>query len=153
MTFEDVDRPDEEDQSNKMVQPEIDQPTEADQLEDVNRPAEMDLTDELDQTEEVEESDLDEIPDSERAPGPTWLPIAAVGLVMLALGMLLGYMGRGQFGPEAQAARATATVQAAAVQTQAAGNQELVKYLASQTRHWKGPEDALVTIIEFSDYQ
>ncbi len=136
MTIEDGDRPEEEDQAEDMEQPE-----------------EMDLTDQVAQPEELDESNPDEDHISERTPGPTWLPMAAVSLVMLAVGMLLGYMGRGQFGPEAQAARATATVQAAAVQTQAAGNQELAKYLASQTRHWKGPEDALVTIIEFSDFQ
>lgn len=78
---------------------------------------------------------------------------ALIGLAMLLVGALLGYFGRGQFGPEAQAARATEQAQAVMVATQAAANAELMKYLAQNTRHFKGDPNAPVTIIEFSDYQ
>jgi protein-disulfide isomerase len=87
-----------------------------------------------------------------------------VGVAMLLAGILLGYFGRGQFGPEAQATRSTATAQAVALATQsavsaqtsatqAAANADLMKFLEENTRHYKGDPNAPVTIIEFSDYQ
>jgi protein-disulfide isomerase len=89
-----------------------------------------------------------------------WLVTLLVGLVMLVAGALLGYVGRGQFGPEAQAAKATSqaqdaldATQAVLAATQAAANADLMKYLTENTRHYKGDPNAAVTIIEFSDYQ
>lgn len=76
-----------------------------------------------------------------------------VGLAALVLGLFLGYVGRGQFGPEAQAAHATQTAVAQVSATQAAGLQGLMKNLVEHARHSKGPQDAKVTIIEFSDFQ
>ncbi len=96
---------------------------------------------------------LDDAPMGERPARQPWFTAVVVGVVMLAAGVLLGYFGRGEFGPEAVAARATATVAAAAVKTQAAGNQQLMEFLVKQVRHWRGSEDAKVTLIEFSDYQ
>jgi hypothetical protein len=112
--------------------------------------AECNMTD-----EEGIQTPIDDLPDDAPPPAKnnTWVITLVVGLAMLVVGALLGYVGRGQFGPEAQAARATQTVAAAAVQTQAAGNKELMDYLVKQTRHWRGPEDAKVVLIEFSDYQ
>jgi protein-disulfide isomerase len=72
---------------------------------------------------------------------------------MLAVGLFLGYVGRGQFGPEAQAVKATEAAQAVLAQTQAAAGAEMMKYLTDQARHFKGDENAPVTVIEFSDYQ
>jgi uncharacterized protein HemX len=99
----------------------------------------------------VEAEDEDEQETS--GSGRSWLVIALVAVAALAVGLLLGYVGRGQFGPEAQAAKATQTVVAGQSATQAAGNKQLMDYLIGQARHSKGPEDAKVTIIEFSDYQ
>ncbi len=105
----------------------------------------------VDQFEASEPEDLED--SDEPGTGRSWLPTIAVGIAALVLGLLLGYMGRGQFGPEAQAARATETASAAAVATRSAANQELMKYLIGQARHAKGPKDATATIIEFSDFQ
>jgi protein-disulfide isomerase len=98
--------------------------------------------------EAVEE--LQEVPSSG---GRTWLMVGLVGLIMLIAGILLGYIGRGEFGPEAQAAKATSAAQAVLAQTQAAANANLMEYLAQNTRHFKGDPNAAVTIIEFSDFQ
>ncbi len=100
-----------------------------------------------------ESLDLEEEEEEASSAGRGWGVTIMVGLAALALGLLLGYVGRGQFGPEAQAAKATQTVQAGMAATQAAGNQKLMDYLIGQSRHAKGPQDAQVTIIEFSDYQ
>jgi hypothetical protein len=76
-----------------------------------------------------------------------------VSLAMLVVGVLLGYFGRGAFGPEASATRGTATSAAAAVQTRSASNQDAMNMVISETRHWKGDANAPVTLIEFSDFQ
>ena len=87
-----------------------------------------------------------------------------VGVAMLLAGILFGYVGRGQFGPEAQAAKSTSTAQAVAAATQTAvyaeqaatqvaANADLMAFLTKNTRHYKGDPNAPVTIIEFSDYQ
>jgi len=100
--------------------------------------------------EEVEEEEISAPASTGRSP---WLTAALVGVLALALGLFLGYVGRGEFGPEARAAKGTASAVAVLEQTQAAGNQELLKYLSEQTRHFKGDANAPVTIIEFSDFQ
>lgn len=84
---------------------------------------------------------------------PNWGIVALVGVLMLAVGAFLGYTLRPLYGPEAQAAKATQAAAAVAAQTQAAQNQDLMKYAISQVRHWQGDENAPVTIIEFSDFQ
>lgn len=104
------------------------------------------LSDDL--SDELSEEQLDE-PASNRS----WLAAALVGLIMLAVGLVLGYVGRGEFGPEARAAEATAAARVAAEETQAAGNAEMMDVLVQNTRHFKGDENAGVTIIEFSDFQ
>jgi len=83
----------------------------------------------------------------------SWMAMAAVGLVALVIGVFLGYVGRGQFGPEAQAAKATASAEAVLAATRQASSAELMNYLRENTRHFKGDENAPVTIIEFSDFQ
>lgn len=83
----------------------------------------------------------------------SWLAPAAIGVLMLVVGLFLGYVGRGEFGPEAQAAKATEAAAAVAAQTQAANSAEMMNYLIENTRHFKGDENAPVTIIEFSDFQ
>ena len=96
------------------------------------------------------------LPETEAPPertGRTWLIAGAVGALMLVLGAFLGSYGRGQFGPEAQAAKAAASATAVAVETQAAASAQMMDYLIENTRHFKGDENAPVTIIEFSDFQ
>lgn len=82
-----------------------------------------------------------------------WISMAVVGLVALVIGVFLGYVGRGQFGPEAQAAKATASTEAMLAATRQASSAELMNYLRDNTRHFKGDVNAPVTIIEFSDFQ
>lgn len=106
-----------------------------------------------DQFEEVVEQPEELPPEPEEKQSRPWLLTAAVGVLMLAIGLLGGYVGRGQFGPEAQAARATDSARAVLAQTQAAAGAEMMKYLQDQARHVKGGETAPVTVIEFSDYQ
>jgi len=79
--------------------------------------------------------------------------IVIVGIAALLVGLVLGYLGRGTFGPEAMAANSTATADAGAVQTRAAQNQEVMTMLVNETRHFKGEANAPVTLIEFSDFQ
>lgn len=75
-----------------------------------------------------------------------------VGVVMLIIGLLGGYFGRTFIGgAEDQAAIPQAI---APVQSQGgAGNEELMTYLVSQVRHFRGDPDAPVTLIEFGDFQ
>jgi hypothetical protein len=81
------------------------------------------------------------------------LIIVVVGLVMLVLGMFLGYYGRPLMGPEAMIAKKTATAQAIAVQTQVVANKQIMDYLSGKLQHFQGYPNAPVTIIEFSDFQ
>jgi protein-disulfide isomerase len=69
---------------------------------------------------------------------------------MLLIGLLAGYYGRPLIGkPDQQA-----TVPQSIAPSQAgAGNEELMTYLVSQTRHFTGNPDAPVTLIEFGDFQ
>lgn len=75
-----------------------------------------------------------------------------VGVVMLIIGLLGGYYGRPLIG--GAEGRATAPQTIASAQSQGgAGNEELVAYLISQTRHFTGNPDAPATLIEFGDFQ
>jgi flagellar basal body-associated protein FliL len=113
------------------------------------------LMDDLEKVEEEPEEELEEVEEEKASKGGsrTWLIVGLVGLVMLVAGALLGYIGRGEFGPEAQAAKATSAAQAVLAETQAAANANLMEYLTQNTRHFKGDPNAAVTIIEFSDFQ
>ncbi len=93
------------------------------------------------------------IEEPEKRSGVVTKTTIVVALVALVVGFLLGYLGRGQFGPEAQARRATEAAQVALQATRQAANRELMKYLVQNGRHFKGDENAPVTIIEFSDFQ
>jgi len=73
-----------------------------------------------------------------------------VGVVMLIIGFLGGYYGR----PLVSGTEEQATVPQSIAPPQAgAGSEELMAYLVSQTRHFKGNPDAPVTLIEFGDFQ
>jgi hypothetical protein len=80
-------------------------------------------------------------------------PVAAV--VMLVVGLLLGYFGRPLL-----PAKASANSNAQATQVSQPGpagpatpTTDIMAYLVGQTNHFRGNESAAVTIIEFSDYQ
>lgn len=86
-----------------------------------------------------------------------------VGLAMLVLGLVAGYTARPLIAQQGSSAlTATPTTKAEAIAntpqpTVTAATQpsqdELMDYLISQTRHFRGNPDAPITIIEFSDYQ
>ena len=98
--------------------------------------------------EEPPDQEVETLPVSSRK----WMT-PLIGLVMLLIGVGLGYVGRGVIGPEATASRGTATAAAAAIQTRSASNQEVMAAIIAETRHFKGDENAPVVMIEFSDYQ
>ena len=91
----------------------------------------------------------------------TVLATAGVGLVMLVIGILVGYFGRPLVTPQPlEAAPATeAAVVASSAASQAnpsASNpspQALMEAVVAQTRHFRGDPNAPITIIEFSDFQ
>ena len=71
-----------------------------------------------------------------------------VGLVMLMAGLLIGYFGRPVVAAVPEAPEVSVNPN-----PQPRSQEELVAYLVTQTRHFKGSADAPVTIIEFSDFQ
>jgi hypothetical protein len=73
-----------------------------------------------------------------------------VGVVMLMIGLLAGYYGHPLIGGTKEQA---AVPQSIAPSQAGGGNEELMAYLVSQTRHFTGNPDALVTLIEFGDFQ
>ena len=103
--------------------------------------------------QESKEDDSGEVQEIAATPPKRYLPIILVGVAMLALGLVLGYYGRGSFGPEAAASKATGAAVAAAIQTRASANKEVMTMLIGATQHFKGDANAPVTIIEFSDFQ
>ena len=83
-----------------------------------------------------------------------------VGVLMLAIGLLGGYFGRPFLLPQSPesvasspSGMASPSDALASSQNQPSSPDELMAFVISQTRHFKGDPNALVTIIEFSDFQ
>ncbi len=77
-----------------------------------------------------------------------------VGVLMLAIGLLGGYFGRPLLLPQPPAGVASSQAEAAtSSQNQPANPDELMAFVVSQTRHFKGDPNASVTLVEFSDFQ
>lgn len=74
-----------------------------------------------------------------------------VGLVMLIVGLFGGYALRPLLDDRSEQPDVSLRQQPS--QDNAAGNPQLMEYLVSQTRHFRGDPDAPVTLIEFGDFQ
>jgi hypothetical protein len=78
-------------------------------------------------------------------------PVA--GVVMLVVGLLLGYFGRPLLVSSAGSSTQPTQVSQAGSGGVTTPTADVMAYLVSQTHHIKGNQNAPVTIIEFSDYQ
>jgi hypothetical protein len=85
-------------------------------------------------------------------------PIAAA--VMLVIGLLGGYFGRPLLEKDTRNTRTAAPVSlptsapaSGVVLPEFTSAEDLMDYLVSQAVHFKGDENAPVTMIEFSDFQ
>jgi hypothetical protein len=79
-----------------------------------------------------------------------------VGLVMLILGLFGGYYVRPLLSPQSEQTDVSLRSQPSAQDgagTGGASNPQLMEYLVSQARHFRGDENAPVTLIEFGDFQ
>jgi len=76
-----------------------------------------------------------------------------VGLVMLVLGVFGGYAIRPMVDAQSETPDVSLRQQPSQESAGAAGNPQLMEYLVSQTRHFRGDADAPVTLIEFGDFQ
>lgn len=107
--------------------------------------------------ESLETEDDDELDEElDNSPQRAWLtPVLAV--VMLVVGLFLGYTGRPIVQPLlAGKAAATQEAELPSVNPTLAPGQPtptLMEFLVSNTQHFKGDADAPITMIEFSDYQ
>ena len=95
------------------------------------------------------------------APRGHLLTTVLVGVVMLAIGLAAGYLGRPLVAPQSSDSGAVASADSpnpsSGGQTNpSAGSQAqptLMDAVVAQTRHFKGDPNARVTIIEFGDFQ
>lgn len=79
-----------------------------------------------------------------------------VGLVMLAVGLFSGYYIRPLLNAQTEQPNISIRSQQPSQNGEGAntaGNQELMDYLVSQARHFRGDPNAPVTLIEFGDFQ
>lgn len=76
-----------------------------------------------------------------------------VGLVMLIVGLFGGYAIRPMLDDQAGQPDVSLRQQPSPDGAGAAGNPQLMEYLVTQTRHFRGDPDAPVTLIEFGDFQ
>lgn len=88
----------------------------------------------------------------------TWLRSRPVfGVVMLVVGLLVGYFGRpaldARTSVTAPPASSSSASGAQGPQPMPQSQEDLLPYLVSQTRHWRGEANAPVTLIEFGDFQ
>lgn len=78
-------------------------------------------------------------------------PIAAI--LMLVLGLLVGFYGRPFIRAGDPSDESSAPPDVIPTADNSASQQELMKKIVAQTRHFKGDPSAPVTIIEFADFQ
>ncbi len=80
-----------------------------------------------------------------------------IGVVMLLVGLAAGYFGRpfinNVYPSEASIAKQEQASGQVSQEESPASTPTLMEYLVGQTRHFKGDQNAPVTLIEFSDFQ
>lgn len=76
-----------------------------------------------------------------------------VGLAMLIAGLIGGYAIRPMVDDQTVQPDVSLRQQPSQDGAGAAGNPQLMEYLVSQTRHFRGDPDSPVTLIEFGDFQ
>ncbi len=78
-----------------------------------------------------------------------------VGVVMLVFGLLVGYYGRPLMLSQVQSEASVNSELPIVIPTadNSAAQQDLMETVVAQTRHFRGDANALVTIIEFGDFQ
>jgi len=76
-----------------------------------------------------------------------------VALVMLIAGLFGGYAIRPVIDNQTEQPDVSLRGQPSQEDAGAAGNPQLMEYLVSQTRHFRGEPEAPVTLIEFGDFQ
>ena len=78
-----------------------------------------------------------------------------IGVLMLVLGLLVGYYGRPIMLNQAPSEASVNSESAVVIPTtdNSAAQQKLMETVLAQTRHFMGDPDAPVTIIEFADFQ
>jgi hypothetical protein len=77
-----------------------------------------------------------------------------VGIVMLVIGLAAGYFGRPLLTPNAKQPEAQVTAPVVSLPDEAPQSaEEMMEFLVSQVRHFRGDANAPVTMIEFSDFQ
>ncbi len=72
---------------------------------------------------------------------------------MLIIGLLGEHYGSPLIGGAEEQAAVPRIIAPAQPEGFEAGNEELMEYLISQTRHFKGDPNASVVLIEFGDFQ
>jgi hypothetical protein len=87
------------------------------------------------------------------APRSPILTTALVGVVMLAVGLAAGYLGRPLVAPQAADSDAVASTASANPSASSQAQPTLMDAVVAQTRHFKGDANARVTIVEFGDFQ
>ena len=109
--------------------------------------------------EEIAPIEVQEEPASLEAQKPPAITISIqswttpiVGVVMLVLGLLVGYYGRPLILNQAQSINSASPVVLPAADNSAT-QEKVMETVVAKTRHFKGDPDAPITIIEFADFQ
>ncbi len=160
--------PQPEAEGSQVTGPPSDEATPSSNAEATLLPVQPAVTADEDEEAEQEEEDEEEKPRRVRVRTRTnWLLTAVVGLGMLVLGGMGGYLAHSaQTAPSIEklaslereatvtaATAATVTAQQKAQQQPTPDMKAILAQLVAQTRHFKGDAKAPVTILEFSDFQ
>jgi hypothetical protein len=82
----------------------------------------------------------------------TW-SIPIIGVLMLIIGAFAGYNLRLQSNPQTNQSAVSPQLQRNPQQSLGGDQEDLMEYVLSQVRHFRGDPDAPVTMIEFGDFQ